>query len=458
MNYYNKICLLLFVLFFVLLISTSNAQIVSTYAGTDTFGTQGDGGVAIDAKLYLPLGLSFDNYGNLLLSQRILVRKVNKTTNIIESIAGSDTASSFGGWGDGRIAITARVVEAYDVCVDVFGNYYISDYWTQTVRKVNVITGIINKFAGTTALAGSSGDGGLAVDAKIQVGSIEIDRSNNYLYNFGCWERKVRRINMHTGIIETFAGTGATGYEGDGGPATAAKFGRILGGAIDKYGNVYIGDWDNHRIRKVSVEHGRVITVVGNGIEGYSGDGEPAISASITKPASICFDTCGNMYFSDEDNNRVRKVDYETGIITTVAGNGIPGFSGDGGLAINAQFNHPTGVCIDNDFNFYVGDYYNHRIRKIALTSSCIDSNVAVKDVYNIEFNFFSIYPNPTNGAVTVEGKDIEKVAVCNVVGQVVYEQAYKKADKVTVNISHLPPGVYVVRVNDVWVGKVVKE
>jgi len=436
----------------------ANGQNISTIVGTGDPGYSGDSSYATLSKIGMPLGITVYNnelyIGTCCVGN--FVRKIDISTGVIYTVAGSDTASSLGGNGNGGLATNALLYSPYDVAIDNDNNLYIADFGHSQIRRVDKATGVIVRYAGTTD--GSSGDGGLATTAKIGVGSIEIDKSNIYLYNFGVWERKVRRINMNTGIIETFAGTGVSGYEGDGGPASAAKFGRILGGAIDKYGNIYIGDWDNHRIRKVNIEDGTITTVVGNGIDGFSGDGGLAISAALKKPASICFDTCGNMYFSDEDNNRVRKVDAETGIITTIAGNGIPGFSGDGGLAINAQFNHPTGVCIDNEFNLYVGDYYNHRVRKIALTSSCIDSSLTIDNVNSSRYNFYSIYPNPTHGEVTVEGRALSKVAVCNVVGQVVSEQAYKKTDKVTVDISNLPPGVYVVRVNDVWVGKVVKE
>lgn len=433
-------------------------QQVTTYIGTDSHGTTGDGGLAVSARSYLPMGLNLDNSGNLLVCQRLLIRKIDNTTKIVTSIAGSDTATSLGGGGNGGPATCALLVEPYGICLDKQGNYYIADYWTPGIRKVNAPSGIIDIYAGTSI--GNTGDGGPAMAAKFGAGvtALCIDTARNYLYISDAWNYRVRRIDIATGIISAFAGTSTNAFSGDGGPATAAKFSRVFGLAIDKAGNVYIGDWDNHRIRKVSIEGGIVTTIAGNGTDGFGGDGGPATAAMLKKPTAICFDTCGNLYFSDEDNNRVRRINAETGIISTVAGNGTPGFSGDGGSAIAAQFNHPTGVCIDKNFNLYVGDYYNHRVRKIAL-GNCEGTGTSVGDII-AEQQAVTISPNPATTHLSItSGTAISTVVITNMLGQSFYRHTMVKAtEKAELDISHLPPGMYLIRVNDKWVQRFMKE
>ncbi len=241
---------------------------------------------------------------------------------------------------------------------------YIADQWSSQIRRIDATTGTITRYAGNGV--GSTGDSGPATAAKFNsLACLALDSVGRKLYISDCFNYKVRVIDMVTGIITAFAGTGTSGYTGDGGPATAARFSRVMGLCRDKAGNLYIGDWDNARIRRVDIATGIVTTYAGNGTMGYSGDGGPALSASIAKPFSLCMDTCDNMYFSDEDNHVVRRIDAASGIITTVAGSGTAGYSGDGGPALAAQFNHPTGVIIDNAHNLYISDHFNHRVRKM---------------------------------------------------------------------------------------------
>ena len=347
----------------------TNAQVITTYAGNGIAGdVLGNGGPAINAEIASPYGLNLDDTGNLLIGQVDMVRKVNTVTNIITTIAGSDTASSLGHGGDGGPAIAALMLEPWDICVDNENNYYIADRWYSEVRKVNIATGIIDTFAGNR-LVGSIGDGGPAKNAELDdpIG-VCFDKAQQYLYIADEYGHNVRRVDMLTGIIGTYAGiAGVSGYSGDGGPATEAHFSRLLSIRIDSAGNLYIGDWDNARIRKVDASTGVVTTFAGNGTVGYSGDGGLATAAMINAPAGITLDKCGNLYFTDQYNQRVRRIDVNTSIITTVAGNGIAGFSGDSGLAVNAELNYPTGLAIDSSGNLYITDFTNNRVRKVTI-------------------------------------------------------------------------------------------
>ena len=358
----------------------AHSQIITTYVGTGVNGYSGDGGLGDTATLALPLGLNFDNFGNLLICQQDIVRKVDKITTIISTIAGSDTATASGGGGDGGPATCAFLFEPYAICLDTVGNYYIADRWYSEVRKVIISTGIIDTFAGNRTPV-EMGNGGLAKNAELDAPvSVCFTPSQYYLYISDEFGHTVRKVDIYTDTITAFAGTGVPGFSGDGGPAVNAEFSRVLGLCSDAAGNIYIGDWDNARIRKVDATTGIVTTIAGNGTVGYSGDGGYATNAMIDRPAGMCFDKCGDLYFSMEDSNRVRRIDGVTGIITTVAGNGIQGFAGESGLAVNAELNYPVGVCIDSSGNLYIGDQGNNRVRKVTIYNPFIKITAAAGD------------------------------------------------------------------------------
>jgi hypothetical protein len=177
-----------------------------------------------------------------------------------------------------------------------------------------------------------------------------------------------------SGVIATVAGDGLEGYSGDGGAAMAAELYYPSGTAVDSSGNIYIADYANSRIRKANKSTGIISTVAGNGIAGYSGDGTSAINAELNRPTAVAVDSAGNVYIADYGNARIRKIDSSTGIISTVAGNGAGGYSGDGGTATSAELYGPTSVKLDKVGNIYIADLYNHRIRKVSASSGIIST------------------------------------------------------------------------------------
>jgi trimeric autotransporter adhesin len=238
------------------------------------------------------------------------------------------------------------------------GNVYISDSTNHRVRKVDVF-GTISTVAGN-GIAAHSADGGAATMASLNsLNGVAVDAAGNlYIADYG----RIRKVDG-SGTISTVAGNGSLGYSGDGGPATAASLSLPSGLAFDAAGNLYIADRTNNRIRKVDTS-GTISTVAGNGIAGFSGDGGAATAASLWNPWDVFVDAAGNLYIADGNNQRIRKVD-TAGMISTVAGTGGAIYSGDGGPATAAGLSNPHSVIVDGAGNLYIVDRSNYRIRKV---------------------------------------------------------------------------------------------
>jgi sugar lactone lactonase YvrE len=349
---------------------------IETIAGDTTAAYLGDynAGIATSAQLNRPYNVAVDSSGNIYIADRSnhCIRRVN-TSGIITTVAGTGTAGSL---GDGGNATSAQLSSPTGVAVDLSGNIYIADTWNHRIRKITVSTGIITTIAGT-GTNGFSGDGSAATSALLySPDSVVLDSMGN-VYITDTWNNCIRKITVSTGIITTIAGTGGNGagfigFTGDGGVATSAKLNYPSGVALDLSGNVYIADQSNNCIRKITVSNDIITTIAGTGTAGSLGDGGVATSARLWNPSGVALDLSGNVYIADQSNNCIRKITVSTGIITTIAGTGIAGFLGDGGVATSARLWKPSGVALDLSGNVYIADTWNNCIRKITVSTGII--------------------------------------------------------------------------------------
>ena len=336
-------------------VDASTGNISTVAGGGKPADYLGDGGPATEAQLNYPSGVAVDTAGNFYIadSGNHRIRKVDVDGNI-------STAAGKGSYGgDGGPATSARLSAPYDVAVDAEGNLYIADTRNQRIRKVDA-DGNISTAAGT-GTSGFSGDGGPATEAQLRSPrSVAVDGSGN-LYIADQYTPRIRKIDA-AGNISTVAGTGENGGSGDGGPATEAQLGGLDDVAVDTAGNLYIAA--GGRIRKVDTA-GVITTFAGGGPSGL-GDGGPATAAQLS-PSGVALDGAGNVYIADGRNRRIRRVD-TGGNISTIAGTGTRGYSGDGGPATEAQLNYPSGVAVDAAGNVYIADFTdlgNHSIRRV---------------------------------------------------------------------------------------------
>ncbi len=331
---------------------------ISTIAGTGSSGGSGDGGPASAARLFNPAGLALDSAGNLYIAHRDRVRKVDAATGVISTFAGTGLR---GDSGDGGAATAAQLDGPADIALDAAGNLYIADLSNHRIRKVDAATGVISTFAGT-GMPGHTGDGGAATAARIfSPRDAAADADGNIYIAHSAVVRKVDTA----GNISTIAGTATAGHSGDGGPATAAQMRTPSSVAADADSNIHIVDTNSHRVRKIDAATGNISTIAGDGTYGFSGDGGPATAAHMRLPSSVAADADGNLYIADQSNRRIRKVDAATGAISTIAGDGEFGSSGDGGRATAARMYYPSGLIVDGDGRVYFADQGARRIRRL---------------------------------------------------------------------------------------------
>jgi sugar lactone lactonase YvrE len=312
---------------------------ISTIAGSGSFTYAGDGGPATAASFH-PWCVTLDSKGNLYISDWLnnVVREV-AVNGTISTVAGNGT---LGYSGDGGAATSAQLAYPCGLAFDAAGDIFIADSANNVIREV-MTDGNIATVAGVNIL-GYQGDGGLATAAELyEPTGLAMDTAGNlYIADSG---NNVVRIIYPNGYLTTFAGQREAGYSGDGGPAASAQFYYPKGLAIDTAGNLYVADMGNSVIRKISLGSGAISTVAGNGIAGFSGDGGSAVNAQLSFPDSLAVDDSGNLYIADIGNQRIREV-LVSGQIETIAGNGSRGYSGDGGAATQAEFNTPASVAV----------------------------------------------------------------------------------------------------------------
>lgn len=288
----------------------------------------------------------------------------------ISTIAGTGT----GGYNGDNIAATlSQLYGPQGLALDAAGNIYIADLVNSRVRKITISTGIITTIAGT-GTPGYNGDNILAVNAQIQYPSALTFDTNGDLFFTDRGNSRVRKITTSTGIITTIAGTGAGGYNGDGIAATSAQLNNPNDVSFDASGNLHIADWQNNRVRKVDKITGIISTIAGTGVAGFNGDGLAATSSQINGPCGIIFDHLGNTFISEYGGYRIRKITLSTGLMSTIAGTGVAGYNGDGIAAVSAKLNLNAYIRFDGNENMYIGDAGNARVRKITTSTGIIST------------------------------------------------------------------------------------
>jgi len=330
---------------------------ISTFAGSGYVGNDGNGGPATQASFFIITGMAVDGSGNVYITDTFFgtVRMVNPA-GIIRLIAGNGT---YGANGDGGPGPTAQLATPTGVAIDASNNVYIADTDNHRIRKITATTNNISTIAGASHFAG---DGGLATSAIMHNPTgILVDASGNILVS-DTNNHRIRKITP-AGIISTIAGTGERGKTGDSGPAVSATMRYPTYMAQDSAGNVYFADSGNLKVRKISTA-GIISIFAGTGGQGFAGDGGPAPSAQLASIDGLAVDQQGNVYISDGQNNRIRKVN-AAGNISTIAGTNAAGFSGDGGLATAAKLSYPGTIVFGSDGSLYVADRLNNRIRRI---------------------------------------------------------------------------------------------
>jgi len=337
--------------------------IITTAVGTGEKGFAGDGGPANAALLNGPFDVAFDAAGNLYFSDTFnnRIRRVDARSGTISTVAGNGDK---GYSGDGDPATEASLNEPYGIALDRAGNILIADRLNRRVRRIDAASGIITTLAGTGEAA-YGGDGGPAARAALaEPNGLAFDAAQRHLYITDVADNRVRVIDLSTGTIATFAGTGAAEHSGDGGKASAAgTFGaRAVKLAAD--GTVYILERQGSSLRAVDPASGIITTIAGTTARGYGGDGGPALAAVFDAPKEMAIDRDGSLLIVDTENHAIRRIDRATGIISNIAG-GRQGTSGDNGPATAAGLDRPHGAVVGPDGAIYIGDTNNHRIRKV---------------------------------------------------------------------------------------------
>jgi len=378
----------------------AHTNIITTLAGGGTGCPQatdpiGDGCAATMAALRNPMGLAIDSSGNLFIADNgwSLVRRVDAATGIISIFAGGGYGcpGQTNSVGDGCPASQVSL-GPYAVVFDAAGNLLISDWGNGRVRHVDMSTSLISTVAG-----GGTGDNLPALSSTLASAWITFDPAGNL---FMSEAGDIRRMDAAAGLISRYAGRGAgcatqVDNLGDGCLATEASLPSPSGIAADHLGNIFVADSGVYRVRRVDAASRRIATAVGTGVAGFTGDNGPATSARLRYPVGVAIDSTGNLFIADDTNHVIRRVDAITQVITTVAGNGSAGFSGDGGPATSASLHFADAVAVDRSGNLFISDELNFRFRKVdaatgiittLLSGISLPGSIAVDDVGNFFF------------------------------------------------------------------------
>jgi DNA-binding beta-propeller fold protein YncE len=335
---------------------------ISTVAGTGAQGYAGDGGAATQALLNNPFDLAFDPAGNLCLSDTYnhCIRRIDARSGLITTIAGTGEQ---GCAGDGGPATRAQMNQPYGMVIDRADNIYIADRLNGRVRRVDGSSGVMTTLAGDGS-GKYSGDGGPSTRAGLaEPNGLALDREHRRLFIADVADHRVRVIDLASGVITTFAGTGNGRHAGDGGPAAKADIFGARAVALAPDDAIYIMERQGSSVRRA--HNGIIETVAGTGARGYAGDGHDARHAVFNSPKEMAVDPAGNIFIVDTENHAIRLINARSWIVATIAGNGQAGPGGDGGPAHLASLARPHGAVVATDGAVYIGDSENHRVRKL---------------------------------------------------------------------------------------------
>ncbi len=346
-----------------------------------------DGGPATQSPIFLPIGVVADAAGNFYIadSQNNRIRRVDGSTGVITTVAGTGTP---GYQGDGVLATQTMINLPAGLVIDGAGNLYFADAGNHIIRRIDAFSGIITTVAGTPGVQGYTGDNAAATQAKLTFPEgVALDEAGNLLIA-DTGNNVIREVDAVTGFIRTIAGTGAPGFNGDGQAATSAQLNSPWSVAVwwsvtaPQDSSIYIADLTNNRVRIVVSASGMISTVAGTGTRGFTGDGGLATQAMLGEPAAVVIDPAGDIYIADSDNNRVRKISASTGLIETICGNNSEQFAGDGGPANLASLYGPYALFFDQTGNLFISDMFHNRIRRInALALSLQYATIKVGNV-----------------------------------------------------------------------------
>jgi sugar lactone lactonase YvrE len=416
----------------------TSAQVITTIAGTSVAGSSGDKGQATAAELHNPVAVAFDGGGNLYIADFANNKiRMVSSAGVITTVAGNGSSGSS---GDGGQATAAQLNNPEGVAMDIAGNIYIADAGNNVIRKVYT-SGIITTLAGTLTL-GFSGDGGPANKAELNgPNAIAVDDSGRVFISDASNDR-IRMIDTK-GIIRTVAGNGKFGFSGDNGAATAAEIDFPYGIAVDTNSNLYIADYVNSRIRKVN-KTGIISTIAGNGTPGYTGDGGQATAAELNFPVAVAVGDSGKIFTTDASDNVIRNIN-ASGVISTYAGDDTAGYAGNGGLATAAQMNYPYGITFDAYHNLFIADQDNNVIREVI-------APVGINELSMTER--IRVYPIPSNGKLNMQidngqmaiDNQRSKIDVFNIVGENVFSLSAAHFP-LSVDLSSLNMGIYILRI-----------
>ncbi|MDY7394672.1 T9SS type A sorting domain-containing protein [Aureibaculum sp. 2210JD6-5] len=403
----------------------AQSQTITTVAGTGSSGFSGDGGLATTAKLNLPFNLTFDKSDNIYIADTYnnSIRRIDNESGIITTVVGTANKKEI-----------SELKTPIGLTFDNYNNLYVADLANLRIRKVNLDTG-----SSITLVAQKSETEFPNINEPLGGPfNVVFDKQGN-LYVSVNGDSNVKKVDFTTGKVTVVAGTGEVGFSGDGGQASAAKLANPTGLALDGKGNIYISDTGNERIRKVNLSTGVISTIAGTGETGFVGEGTDATKAQLANPLGLAIDNAGDLFVVDRGNNMVRKINLSNGTISTVVGTGEAGYSGDGELAKNAQLANPTGLAFNNAGELFVVDRGNNRIRKISGLANADTEDASAE-------TSIKVYPNPSTDKINIELKDnvqLKSVAMFNANGGQVKVQMNDK----TLNVAKLPRGIYVLRI-----------